>query len=424
MKKFLVFLLSLTICLTPSLTFAGAEKWVVEKVVYESVAKVVNVTAKRAVPTVANNPSYLARVPVTSIATGSTVASMIRMGIAGALIYGVVEAAGWIIENGIVKKPSEGGELNTEFYWKSNTVWSDGSPVCKNPTKFSGGQQAISEFTSCALQNKLTDPSCSMSNFEQYKCKAYNSAGYVLDWFTIDRYKNQSYDPHQSTVPVSDSELGDKINNSPQAPQIIPDVYNPNNPAGGTAPNSTSDALDNAPPVPGTDPTGGTKPKPNVDTNGDGIPDTYDPEKPSAGEELTLPEFCQWAVTVCEWYVKYKEDSKKTDEHREKEEVPFYQKVKDWLDWTKEPPENDDNNDVEIEQPEPFDTSIFRTDRFSVSRQCPVPEQHTISLSGVSVNFSFDLTPLCKVLEFSRPALVACSYLYAAYIIIGASRNG
>lgn len=439
MKKIIVFLLSLTICLTPSLTFAStAEKWVVEKVVYESVAKVVNVTAKRALPTVANNPSYLARVPVTSLATGSTVASMIRMGVAGAVIYGLVQGVGWVIENGVVKKPVDDGQIHTEYFWQSNVTWSDGAPVCKNPTKFSGGQSAISELTSCALGNGYKDLSCTMANFDSYTCKAINRYGYPVEGLKVVRVKNQSYDPNQTLVPVSDTELGDKINNSPQAPQILPDVYNPNNPAGGSAPNASSDALDNAPPIPGTDPTGGTKPKPNVDTNGDGIPDKYDPEKPSLGDELTLPEFCSWAVTVCEWYVKYKEDSKQAEAQRESEkvvwqteevqrqkELSFWEKVQDYMNWSREPPEKDDSdNDVPVKNPEAFDNSVFSKDRFAVSRQCPIPEQHTISLSGVSVNFSFDMTPLCQVLILARPALVACSYLYAAYIVIGAARNG
>jgi hypothetical protein len=59
-----------------------------------------------------------------------------------------------------------------------------------------------------------------------------------------------------------------------------------------------------------------------------------------------------------------------------------------------------------------------------VSRQCPAPIEHTIELSGISTSFSFDLKPLCDVLEMARPALVGCSYLYAAYIVIGAVRNG
>lgn len=432
MKKFLVFLLSLTICLTPSLTFAStAEKWVVEKVVYESVAKVVNVTAKRAVPTVANNPSYLARIPVTASATGSTVASMIRFGVAGALIYGVVQGAGWIIENGIVKKPKTeeiyGSIIRTGYSY----IYS-----CK-ATEL---KACISEY---AILRKIQDKEFTIklqsitSSIIVYQVDFYHSSTsgstIVQEIFNVTRTSNET----SVYVPVSDSELGDKVNNSPQAPQILPDVYSPNNPSGGEAPQVVSEALDNAPPVPETDPTGGTKPKPNVDTDGDGIPDKYDPEKPSLGDELTLPEFCSWAVTVCEWYVKYKEDSKQASAQRESEkvvwqkeevqrqkELSFWEKVQDYMNWSKEPPEKDSDNDLPVKTPEPFDNSVFSKDRFAVSRQCPIPEQHTISLSGVSVNFSFDMTPICHVLTLASPALVACSYLYAAYIVIGAARNG
>ncbi len=101
----------------------------------------------------------------------------------------------------------------------------------------------------------------------------------------------------------------------------------------------------------------------------------------------------------------------------------YFVKLCDYIDWVQQEPHLD-KDEVEIKTPLEFDTSIFTKDRFQVSRQCPAPEQHTISLSGVSVSFSFDMTPLCTVLEMARPALVACSYLYAAYIVIGAARNG
>lgn len=159
-----------------------------------------------------------------------------------------------------------------------------------------------------------------------------------------------------------------------------------------------------------------------------------DPEtgEPTAGQSISLqfPVFCEWAHSMCKWYDDwkvsdkvYKDHLKKTEDHQTQEKT-FWQTVKDWLDWTKEEPEQDTDTQVEVQQPEEFDTSIFTKDRFQVSRQCPVPEQHTITLTGVSVSFTFDLTPLCTVLEMARPALVACSYLYAAYIVIGAARNG
>lgn len=95
-----------------------------------------------------------------------------------------------------------------------------------------------------------------------------------------------------------------------------------------------------------------------------------------------------------------------------------------WLEWTQEEPDQD-NTETEVEEKDrDFDFDIFKKDRFTVSRQCPAPVEHTIELSGISTSFSFDLKPLCDVLEMARPALVGCSYLYAAYIVIGAARNG
>ncbi|WP_180077902.1 virulence factor TspB C-terminal domain-related protein [Acinetobacter sp. YH12208] len=119
-------------------------------------------------------------------------------------------------------------------------------------------------------------------------------------------------------------------------------------------------------------------------------------EKPSVNPETgELPEACVWFDVHCKW-----------------------------LEWTKEELDQD-NTETEVQEKErDFDFDVFKKDRFTVSRQCPAPIEHTIELSGVSASFSFDLKPLCDVLEMARPALVACSYLYAAYIVIGAARNG
>lgn len=134
-------------------------------------------------------------------------------------------------------------------------------------------------------------------------------------------------------------------------------------------------------------------------------------------ETTDLPAFCDYAATLCTWMNR--------DTEHKADEKSLWQKITEWFDWTKENPDSDNpDNEVDVEEPEEFDTSIFSKDRFNVSKSCPVAETHTISLSGISVDFSFDLTPICTVLEFARPALVACSYLYAAYIVIGAARIG
>ena len=134
-------------------------------------------------------------------------------------------------------------------------------------------------------------------------------------------------------------------------------------------------------------------------------------------ETTELPAFCEYAATLCTWMNR--------DTEHKAEEKSLWEKITEWFDWSKEEPDSDNSdNEVDVEEPEEFDTSIFSKDRFNVSKSCPVAETHTISLSGISVDFSFDLTPICTVLEFARPALVACSYLYAAYIVIGAARIG
>lgn len=134
-------------------------------------------------------------------------------------------------------------------------------------------------------------------------------------------------------------------------------------------------------------------------------------------ETTDLPAFCDYAATLCTWMNR--------DTEHKADEKSLWEKITEWFDWTKEEPDSDNSdNEVDIKEPEKFDTAVFKKDRFNVSKSCPVAETHTISLSGISVDFSFDLTPICTVLEFARPALVACSYLYAAYIVIGAARIG
>lgn len=135
--------------------------------------------------------------------------------------------------------------------------------------------------------------------------------------------------------------------------------------------------------------------------------------KPETSEMAPL---CEYAAKFCAWMDR--------DTEHKADEKSLWEKITEWFDWSKEEPDSDNSdNEVETKKPEEFDTSVFKKNRFTVSKSCPTPETHTINLSGISVDFSFDLTPICTVLEFARPALVACSYLYAAYIVIGAARG-
>ncbi|WP_227560907.1 hypothetical protein [Acinetobacter bereziniae] len=410
---------------------AGAEKWVVEKVVYESVAKVVDVTAKRATAVASNDPFYKARVPVTAGATGSTVASMARLGILGAVIYGIIQGVGWVIENGVIKKPINNTIENWEYiYYCNGTPGESANSACNaylNQAKQLGWFPSSMNVSSCTRVDISTNRgSCLFSD------------GNTSFSITYDYVKNPNYVPSTTLVPVSETDIGNEVNNSPQAPQVLPDIYNPNNPAGGQAPQSTSDALDNANPQTETDPTGSTKPKPNVDTDGDGKPDVYDPDKPSVGEDFTLPEFCSWAITVCEWYKKYKEDSKQAEAQRESEKVAwqreeiarqqeesqrekersFWQKIEDFggsiRDYFKDDEKRDEDNEVDVDdQPE-------QVDKVTVSigdNTCPsMPVSLHIPFATIETNLS--PTYLCEIAQGMKAFWVAFG-LYTASLIVG-----
>lgn len=153
-------------------------------------------------------------------------------------------------------------------------------------------------------------------------------------------------------------------------------------------PKKTTDALD-AVADPQLEPEDTSLPLPP-----EGTPDNSVIEKPQIGEDGSLPDSCDWFNFLCKW-----------------------------TEWTKEEPDLDKDTKLEIEEKE-FDTSIFSKSRFGVPDQCPAPVEHTLEVTGITTSFSFDLSPLCDVLSFAKPALIACSYLYAAYIVIGAARNG
>lgn len=373
---------------------------------------------------------------------------MIRGGIAAAAVYGLVEGVGWIIENGVVKKKDpESESINSpKLFWSNN--WypsSDSIPACKayNSTFFPTFDRALAQAKTCFKFHYKSD-------FSQGRTQ-YFSPTRTLVWDSADRNyiditskTNPNYSPDKDKwIPVTSSEMGQEIIDSPAAPQILPSIYNPNNPVSrpSPAPDAADKALENAPPIPKQNPDGDTKQKPNEDTDGDGEYDTYNPNKPSQGTKFTLPEFCSWAVTVCQWYTKYKEDSDLTKEHREAEkqvwsqeetarqeekqqredEKSFWQKVEDWFDWTKEDANYPDSQEVEINQTIPV---VPNTSYFSWGAYCPFTAgSQTISIENTSAGIDYDLTSWCELASDIRPFVLAAgalmSFLIAAGVVMG-----
>ncbi|HGW5132526.1 TPA: virulence factor TspB C-terminal domain-related protein [Acinetobacter baumannii] len=138
------------------------------------------------------------------------------------------------------------------------------------------------------------------------------------------------------------------------------------------------------------------------------------PKAPPTDIKINFPVFCEWAPTVCQ-AAQAAINFPKT----------FLEKFQKWDDWINREtkPYTYDETKLDTEDKRTFDFSVFNENRFSVDDKCPAPEPHTFALAGQTVSFSFDLQPVCSILEMAKPALIAASYIYAAYIVIGASRG-
>lgn len=435
MKTIIKIFICLSLIYTPFFANASAaEKWTIEEITYDNVAKNIKIQAEKNYGPSANDNTYKVKVPVSASAAGSTALSMIRMGLAGAALYGLVEGVGWIIENGVVKKPNPDHDpISLLSGWG---VGDNATLLFATPSEAMNQFCAAHNYKTCTLQQWITKPSQSRP-YGYYTFRFVLQSGSAGLNAIVPKNRSESNPDSPQYVPVTPSEMGQEIIDSPSAPQILPDIYNPNNPVRPSpAPDAADRALENAPPIPKQNPKGDTQQKPNEDTDGDGQPDTFNPDKPSVGTEFTLPEFCSWAVTVCEWYTKYKEDSDLAKEHREAEkqvwtqeeiarqeekqqredEKSFWQKVEDWFDWTQADDDLPENESLDIGE---HVTPDLKEDAISWGAACPADVSIPISMQGVSSTLVFSWGPWCQLLSIIKPAIIASAYIGAAFIVLG-----
>lgn len=414
-KIFSVFLIFTLYFNTFNSAFAGAaEKWTIEEVVYNNVSKTLNYTASRPNAIASNDYLYKAKVGVDAARTGSTAATMIRYGLAGAAMVAIIQGVGWIIENGVVKKKADAsttkGTIKTLYYTYVCQATELGSCIAEYKMK-----RGVSD-----KQHKTT-VTFNGSTVRRFQVDIYNSgttgSTIIQEIFEVkvDTTTNNDYEP------VPDSELGEAIQNSPSAPQVIPEIYSPNNPVPrpSPAPEAVETALDNAVPQPRENPVNDIKNKPNKDTDGDGKPDVYDPSLPSNGMEFKLPVFCSWAAVVCDWYSQYKEDSKKTDDHRVKE-ITFWSKVTDFLDWFKK---DDSLQNEPPLKPDELPKPPFNADAFKATPGCPPPIPVHVSI-GTGGNATISYEPICQFAEKWSFVAPLIGFLSGAMILIGVGRKG
>lgn len=122
LNKIIRIIICLTLVYTPFFANASAaEKWTIEEISYDNVAKNIKIQAEKNLGPSANDNKYKVKVPVIASAVGSTAAAMIKGGLASAAIIAVVEAAGWVIENGAVVKRQDESETtippSSQYYY-------------------------------------------------------------------------------------------------------------------------------------------------------------------------------------------------------------------------------------------------------------------------------------------------------------------
>lgn len=137
---------------------------------------------------------------------------------------------------------------------------------------------------------------------------------------------------------------------------------------------------------------------------------------------ISFPVFCQWASSMCQWYDDWtasdkvhKDHMTKTEEHQTSEKS-FWEKTKEWFDWTKEQPEELE----ETQQPEVDDQGIFTKTfdtAFSLSKQCPPDIPINFQSTYLTGSYTFSMNWLCIIFSFMAYPLVFLSHCLGMWIL-------
>ena len=470
-----VFLLSLIIAFSPvyliSNAYAGKPKWVLD---YIKVDKQINEKKRlkahliKQVNDAGTKKTINAVVETVPTATkvGSAMIKRIHspLGVVGvAAVTSLLNGIGWVMEDGTyVKHIDSDPEDPKGFLWKIASI--------SYPEKYSSPKTACQTYVSSLSPTEGQDviytfKSSTKVSDSQYSCQytwsrtkpnvASGTSGIYINKVGIDPDP-----PEQITVPLTAALLGaamlgegyndpdpnfdnDRVNTGEWTG--VEDAYREDPSGIGNELNDElEDKADRAKPTPDN------KPAPIGDPNYDKEPTTddgndrswdntgnegktentekTDPEtgdKTSEGK-FTLPKFCDWAFTVCEWYEDWQSSDQELHKHldetasHQSQEKSFWQTVKDWFDWTKEdtPLPEPDNEITEI-VPEigQLDTSTFQA-----VAGCPAPIQ--IAASGPIQAFTISYEPICQFASKWSFVAPLIGFLSGAMIVIGVGRKG
>lgn len=424
-----IFLLSLFVALTPNLIFIQAanattvagEGWSVTKRLVQGATTFYD-GAKNVV---LNGKNYAATGAAAITPTASQVSKMIvRTGAVLAVdlaIKALIGAVGYTMDPAnnrvIYRVPPDPNSPNLQYAWHwtnigyySTTVEAAVAYMAYHNSTASSSKQAASY----QIKDTISDKSKTVNLFD--------SSGALVGLATIQWLLNPNYDPkappqenEEKYLPydaVASQLISDAVANkadgkayvSSVADTALEDEQRQIVPA-----TDITNQLNNSQAIPTNNAAQGTS-TPRADPN-----DPTAPPAPPTDITINFPVFCDWAPSVCQ--------AANAAINFPKLFVEKFQKWDDWLNRETKPYTADETK-IDTEDKRTFDFSVFNTNRFSVDDKCPTPEPQTITVLNVTTSFTLSLQPVCSILELAKPALIACSYIYAAFIVIGAAKGG
>ena len=445
-----VFLLSLIIAFAPvyliSTAYAATPKWVLEFIKAEKqinekkrlkaqLVKQINESGTKKTTT-----AVVETVPTAS-KVGSAMLKRIYSpaGVVGvAAVTSLIEGIGWVMEDGTyVKKFND--ESDGKIYIIEDKEYSSLNQACKSYADSKGDYFDSTMGTAhCVLRNKT----------------AYGSI-YYLAVGVIDGQ------PKEKVVPLTDDLLGAAMlgdNYQDPDPNFDNDTVNTGDwtgvedaytedPSGiGNELNdSLEDKAERAKPTPDNEPAPIGSPdydkEPANDDDNDrkwdedgneGKTENTEKTDPETGEKttegsFTLPKFCDWAFTVCEWYEDWQESDKKLHDHldetsrHQSDEKSFWSSVRSWFDWTKEEPDQPPVEPYEIQNED--DSQLLdqmQSVSFNSASYCPADVQIPVSFSGLgSTSLTLSYAPLCQIATQIKPVVIMMGWILSAYIVTG-----
>lgn len=350
--------------------------------------------------------------------------------VGGALVVGglIADAAGWVIDEGgkVTVKPNPDGydpndPSNQYIYSLGNRTDTDSATpngVCQKLMSINYFQGGETTSVTYLQSENVCERTYSYGGQSGYTSKTST---------TIKRRSNPSYDssaPKPANREVSEAEkekfLKDLLNDpkyADLAAQMIGNTYSmgPDNPE--PDPNVVNDLKDKQKDVLKSDNPKGdgkTRTDPKIDTGTQGQADTTpkpdtgtgtnpDPgttpnpdPNPNTGSttNFELPAFCNYAAIVC-----------------------------DWIGWTKEEPELEEDSELEIEEQELIDYEY--SDHIKFDASCPFkPRQEIFPLGALGdMRVEVDFSYFCEIATMMKSFVVALSGFIAVLMLAYAAKD-